>query len=404
MSKIVFAGDSITAWQSPGLTAENLYPHLVGTQLGYDTIINAGRNGDYSGPYSLNLDNLLDRFASDVVAHAPDIATIMIGSNDMSGATGNGAGPPNELGAMSQDAFIPLYLGNIEAMIDQCNAAGIKCIVASAPMSLTAYDTARWPRVINELRRLCVEKNVQFVDVFGSMVHDVGTMTRATFNQWFIDNYHPSATGHQRLADAFVRNMSSAAAVPFVPADGVVFDSSLPGTNLIFSNGDRDIKQMGSSTAGGSARVTESKTTGKWYFEVQYVNRASLSDAKIGVDAEPVFAPIIRYPDTTDRQFWYRDDGRANTGVYPDEATGLTQWNSTGSVVGCALDLDNMTAAFVGPTGQVEHTFTGIPAGAYYPFAGIGSGANNNNVLRINCGQDAFAHPLLVGFEPFNGT
>jgi lysophospholipase L1-like esterase len=78
--KIVCLGDSITCdWESP--TYVNYWQALCDAQLGPNTIkiINAGINGETSQDGYYRLDN-------DVIAHQPDLVTVMFGHNEVHGS------------------------------------------------------------------------------------------------------------------------------------------------------------------------------------------------------------------------------------------------------------------------------------------------------------------------------
>ena len=157
--KVAFLGDSITA---QGWTTPHGYVRLIvaGLEANGITIepLPAGVGGHKSN-------DMLARVQRDVIDKKPDWVTISCGMNDViHGAKG-----------------VPLdqYKINMTAIVDQCQAAGIKVIL----FTTTAYGAWNSPQTqqLGEysafLRELAKRKNCKLVDLYNVFVETVKTAT-----------------------------------------------------------------------------------------------------------------------------------------------------------------------------------------------------------------------------------
>lgn len=189
MATILFAGDSITAAQY--VTQAETFAQKIGTALGYQTVINSAVSGQKAAAVLSNIN-------AQIISHAPQACVLMIGTNDIAAAWETDA------------ANLPMVSGYINTMgqiIDIVKGAGIHLTVLSPPLTKRPQEAQRFPQLVEALADLCYAKGVAFLNVAGRMAADA--RNSGAFMGWFLaeplDNYHLSATGHQRIADLFLR-------------------------------------------------------------------------------------------------------------------------------------------------------------------------------------------------------
>lgn len=194
---IVFVGDSNL---DQYVTTAEKFSTLIGAALGH-TVVTAGLSGDSAAGVLSRLPALL--------AQGPTHVVVMIGTNDMAG----GLSTP-------MAALLPAYLGTMGQIIDLIRTVAVPVII-SPPAIEQPQECLRYPRLIEGLRALCLQKRCAFFDLYGLMADDACTMQPATFLQWYrpeaADLYHLSPTGHQRVATAFLALMAPMAAQPPAP-------------------------------------------------------------------------------------------------------------------------------------------------------------------------------------------
>lgn len=189
MSKIVFAGDSITAAQyvTEAETFAKLFSDTVGASY-----VNSGVSGSTA---SALLTNLQTR----VLDNHPSTCVVMIGTNDLAIAYDNDT---------TLDSLISAYIGTMGSIMDAVKAAGIHLIVLSPPATKITKLWGMQKEFTSALRSLCYAKSVLFIDVFNQMRRDAGSMSASNFSAWWLsstlDMYHLSATGHRRIADLLI--------------------------------------------------------------------------------------------------------------------------------------------------------------------------------------------------------
>jgi len=219
--KLVSLGDSITA--AIYVSDADSYCKLFADVIGY-THVNAGVSGDTSA-------QMLARLSADVIAQAPQICTVMAGTNDMANAVAADT---------LNTTMITTYIANMGSIIDGLIGAGIKPIVVSPMLSRNVRETARWPDAIRALRDLCVTKNVEYVPLNETMLNDYRSASSATYLAWFMstpgtgdgtDIYHPAAAGHARI-NALLSRYSTIPLGPSGPDTahvGTVLSATLTG-------------------------------------------------------------------------------------------------------------------------------------------------------------------------------
>jgi len=130
---------------------------------------------------------MLVRFRQDVVALAPRVVHIMVGTNDIAGNTGP---------ATPQD-----FKNNVLAMIDLARANGIAVVLAGVPPSRQLYwrgdlDPRSWIRELNDwLRTTADAQGLVFVD-YATVLADADGGLRAELGN---DGVHPNRTGYAAM-------------------------------------------------------------------------------------------------------------------------------------------------------------------------------------------------------------
>jgi len=184
--KIAFLGDSIT---QQGFVNPSGYVNLVISGLGACglkvTPIPAGISGHKSK-------DMLARLDKDVIAKKPDWVTISCGVNDVwHGANGVELEP---------------YKTNMTALVDRCQAAGIKVMLLTATMIKEDQANPENQRLVayNEfLRALAKDKNCLLADLNSSMqaaVKAPGGAESAPGKKLTGDGVHMNAFGNQMMA------------------------------------------------------------------------------------------------------------------------------------------------------------------------------------------------------------
>lgn len=199
--KLVCFGDSVTG----------VYYHTGGRRAYTDMIKIALQNGFYgiditainAGVSGNTTVNALERIEQDVLAHKPDLVTVMFGLNDMT--------------------RVPIedYRANLRAIVERCRAAGAEVILCT-PNSI--QDTAERP----------VEKLIQYADVVRAVAaatdvpladcfRDFEKVREGNEQQWAMlmsDEIHPNMAGHKQIATTIASTIagraltSSGAAAP----------------------------------------------------------------------------------------------------------------------------------------------------------------------------------------------
>jgi lysophospholipase L1-like esterase len=185
--KVAFMGDSITAggWGSPG---------------GYVRLVIAGleANGVKAAPVPVGIsghksNQMLERLKRDVLDKKPDWMTLSCGVNDVwHGANG-----------------VPLdkYKANITAIIDQCQAAGVKVMILTATVigEELENDNNKKLAPYNEfLRGLASEKKCLLADLNG-MFQEVIKASAKPGRVLTSDGVHMNPTGDQLMAKGILQ-------------------------------------------------------------------------------------------------------------------------------------------------------------------------------------------------------
>lgn len=124
------------------------------------------------------------RFIDALRAHRPELVILMHGTNDLISGTERG-----------------LIIGAVEELIGDAQALGVTVFLSSVPRQLPnvgnppkGVAAARVPNYNEDLRRMAIEENVTFIDIFPHI-------TDSMISQ--VDGLHLTQAGNQRLAELY---------------------------------------------------------------------------------------------------------------------------------------------------------------------------------------------------------
>lgn len=186
--RVVFNGDSITAVSY--MPNPQNWAAIVGTRLGYQTIVNLATAGKYAA-------GVLD----EVGGMSGSLCVVMIGANDMAAAV--------EHDTHAEDAKAA-YLYRMRMIVAALKASCAKVAILSPALTLMPREVMRYGAWTSGLRALCAEFGVTFLDLWRYMVDRSAVSTSAVVNSWYavpgVDFYHLSAAGHSLIADFVVQS------------------------------------------------------------------------------------------------------------------------------------------------------------------------------------------------------
>ena len=180
--KIICFGDSVTGlyYHTGG---RRTYTDLLGVAL-RKAVPNARiemRNAGLSGHTTANALNRIER---DVIAHRPDLVTVMFGLNDM--------------------VRVPLdaYRANLVAIVEKCRASGAE-VVLCTPNAVTdnkARPTKKLLDYAAAVRSVAAEHKVSLCDAYAAS----DALRERDYLKWRLlmsDDIHPNLAGHQFIAE-----------------------------------------------------------------------------------------------------------------------------------------------------------------------------------------------------------
>lgn len=215
--RIIPAGDSIT--QNNSTFASGLWQYGAGyaevsiMQSGarYRILRNAGISGNTSA-------QLLARIQTDVIAYAPDVCMVMIGTNDF-------------VSGMASSAYSSLF-NNVEQIVLALLKAGILPVIVTPPprdVGTTEAKNAQW-----YYYALAQYYGLPLIDMFRTLV-DASTGTYASGNS--SDGIHPIAAGITKMIAAATPVLSSLAGSACAPYLAAVSEASGNAFANILRNG-----------------------------------------------------------------------------------------------------------------------------------------------------------------------
>lgn len=226
-------GDAV-ALIGDSITRGGLYHSFI--QLFYATrypevrlsFFNAGRSGD-AAPRTLK------RLGWDVLEHKPNLATVMLGMNDMGGGFSEGERSDAQIEATIRQKLEAVTV-DYNRLLDALEAAQVRyTLIGPSPYDDTARigkpadrrrndALALWTKRVREIAR---ERHVGFVDFHTPMtaLNHAAQATERSFTLVGADRIHPGVVGHFVMATLFLKAQGHS---PYVAR--VSFDVTAPST------------------------------------------------------------------------------------------------------------------------------------------------------------------------------
>lgn len=142
-------------------------------------------------------------------------------------------------------------------------------------------------------------------------------------------------------------------------------------SNIVLSNGNLTYRGTAGQTGIGIATV--GKSSGKWYWEVT-IDSASASSLEIaGVTTVVPTSGNISRLGVVSTSIAYRGNASSYcylknvTGSFTTQGSGCNTDFTAGTVLSCALDMDNLTFTMYIDGTQINVAVTGLGAGTWYP-------------------------------------
>lgn len=209
MKTVVCLGDSITATGRESSTGEQGYCQIVEKLLnegGVEAkVVNAGIGGNTS-------EDGLGRLEPDVLAHHPDVVTVMFGTNDQNHAV-DAIGP-----RVSLDGFEFA----LREIVRRVRLAGVECVLMTPPpISDAWFKRSEVPAFYHKLgasvmvgqyadrvRMISRMLNTPLVDMYAAFVQVM--IAGADMDALIPDGVHPWAKGHEIMAREMIGEVAAA--------------------------------------------------------------------------------------------------------------------------------------------------------------------------------------------------
>ncbi len=289
--KIVCFGDSVTGvyYHTGGRRA---YTEILGLRLA-DAFpkssiqaINAGVSGNTTV-------NALERIERDVLAHKPDLVTVMFGLNDMT--------------------RVPLedYRTNLKAIIERCRAAGSEVVLCTSNNveDTTDRPTAKLLEYAAVVREVADEQKVPLADCYNAF-EDIRQKDVRAWSLLMSDEIHPNMDGHKQIARTIALamtgreyDMDAAAPQPAIPHTIELIREKEPVEVLAMPPYDTMLERvLGDLTPNSKLKVIPWEVAGKSMAEIEESAKAirdnppDLVFIAVPVDAEaPDFGAFKRH-------------------------------------------------------------------------------------------------------------
>lgn len=175
-------------------------------------------------------------------------------------------------------------------------------------------------------------------------------------------------------------------------SSGTAWNPSDKNAGIVLGN--NNLTATHSISGWTSARATESKSSGKWYWEITI--NAGIGYAMEGVANSS--ASLDNYIGA-DANGWSYDPSTSGSGKYHDGYAGAYGADGVnGDVIGVALDMDAGTMTFYKNGVSLGQAFTGI-TGSVYPAISLNGTTPS---VTANFGATAFAYTPPDGYSAFN--
>lgn len=215
MQRIVFAGDSVTQGAfimaadgitvATGLTPEQKFASIIGAAKGYTNVVNTGKSGD-------TVAKLKARLATDVLPHAPAPIVIMIGINDVTSVP---------------STPIANFRADLEYIVDTLKAAGSPVVIFLPNIVRNTPVGAAFPPYLETMVDVGRAKGVKVLPIYDLFARKWLAVPAATFDALFYDDKHPSALGHQFIAN-------TATSTPYSDIIPVATPDTPPSKKIVF--------------------------------------------------------------------------------------------------------------------------------------------------------------------------
>jgi len=216
-ARVLFIGDSITDGDRSRTGDVNhalgdTYVRLIAARYGYDhptdavEFINRGINGH-------RITDLAPRWEEDCLKHRPDLLTIFVGVNDAASVVELTVPPPPrtdgkppkslvtlDLFRGTYDLLLTLTRGELpDTKIILCTPFVLPLDKIGKDWDLWSSEVGRFAKVVTELSGKHGASLISLQPLFDAAV------TNAPASFWMPDGVHPSAAGHQLIADEWIR-------------------------------------------------------------------------------------------------------------------------------------------------------------------------------------------------------
>ena len=216
-SRVLFIGDSITDGDRSRTGDVNhelgdTYVRLIAARYGYDhpedglVFINRGINGH-------RITDLEPRWEEDCLKHNPDLLTVFVGVNDAASVVELTVPPPPRTDGRPQKSLVTLDLfrKTYDSLLSLTRKELPKTrIILCTPFVLPVDKIGKdWDLWSTEVGRFALAV-VELAEKHGASLIRLQplfdeALAKAPADFWMPDGVHPSAAGHQLIADEWVR-------------------------------------------------------------------------------------------------------------------------------------------------------------------------------------------------------
>lgn len=207
--RVVMMGDSITQIGAGPKGYVTLVNQSLNTLQPIE-VINVGISGQKAP-------DMLARFQRDVLDKKPDLFTLSVGVNDVWHNFRDfqkNLRIPN--GDSGRGVPLPEYLKDVESMVDQAKAAGIKVVLLSPTLVYEDLDCAENKRMENYVKAeeaLAKKEGVGFINLFKMCKESVETYQKSAGRRQLlltVDGVHMNDAGNALMADAILKYLGVA--------------------------------------------------------------------------------------------------------------------------------------------------------------------------------------------------
>jgi acyl-CoA thioesterase-1 len=202
--RIVCLGDSITQMgEGPGgyVWLFRHYLNAIYPQAGIE-VLNAGISGHKST-------DMLARFGRDVLEKKPDLVTISVGVNDV----WHGFYDNHPMGDGPRGVPLDQYKANVESMVTQAQAAGIRVVMLSTTViyedggNRENAKAATYNRALRDIARSHGLTFVDFQRPFNDLIRTYRKTTGGLDNLLTVDGVHMNPEGNKVMAHTMLSGL-----------------------------------------------------------------------------------------------------------------------------------------------------------------------------------------------------